>query len=247
MNTEQNNVAYPIIRSVFGGQTSAKSGVDQLCDRLSINKTSARYLIDVYACLRKGVVFKRALSANDMSHLLQEIGNEGKESLADALNALRLHIAYRESSGSSQRSNRKILERETVRLERMLVGDIVTAISLDEIEMSFLREVKVSLVDSNEDRHNRLAKARRVPRRIARLIYTYERNPDVVAEVLVRAGGTCERCKSDAPFLRKTDGTPYLEVHHLIPLAENGEDSVENAIALCPNCHRYSHHGRVDD
>ncbi len=28
--------------------------------------------------------------------------------------------------------------------------------------------------------------------------------------------------------------SPYLDLHHREPLAENGEDTVENAAALCP-------------
>ncbi|WP_163591073.1 HNH endonuclease, partial [Klebsiella variicola] len=39
------------------------------------------------------------------------------------------------------------------------------------------------------------------------------------------------------------DGTPFLEVHHIEWLSNGGEDSVENAIALCPNCHRQAHFG----
>uniref|UniRef100_UPI003D06D395 HNH endonuclease n=1 Tax=Alcaligenes faecalis TaxID=511 RepID=UPI003D06D395 len=64
-----------------------------------------------------------------------------------------------------------------------------------------------------------------------------------MAEVLERASGSCEACKEPAPFKRKSDGTPYLEVHHRIQLAHGGEDTVENAIALCPNCHRKAHFG----
>jgi 5-methylcytosine-specific restriction protein A len=59
---------------------------------------------------------------------------------------------------------------------------------------------------------------------------SYLRNPDVIVEVLNRAGGF-------------TDKTPYLEVHHKVQLAAGGEDVVENAIALCPNCHRREHFG----
>ncbi len=66
---------------------------------------------------------------------------------------------------------------------------------------------------------------------------------DVVAEVLHRAQGRCERCQNEAPFKSRATGEPYLEVHHRIPLADNGDDTVENAIALCPNCYRYSHFG----
>ncbi|WP_240698763.1 MULTISPECIES: HNH endonuclease [Vibrio] len=64
-----------------------------------------------------------------------------------------------------------------------------------------------------------------------------------MAEVLLRAKGTCERCKSPAPFTRKSHQTPYLEVHHIIRLADGGKDTIENTLALCPNCHRELHFG----
>lgn len=73
----------------------------------------------------------------------------------------------------------------------------------------------------------------------------YKRSPYVVAEVLLRAKGKCQSCKRDAPFL-KEDGTPFLEVHHIEWLSKGGEDSVENAIALCPNCHRQAHYGALE-
>ncbi|HHE3726254.1 TPA: HNH endonuclease, partial [Escherichia coli] len=58
--------------------------------------------------------------------------------------------------------------------------------------------------------------------------------------------GTCSHLpKRDAPFL-KEDGTPFLEVHHIEWLSKGGEDSVENAIALCPNCHRQAHYGALE-
>lgn len=69
----------------------------------------------------------------------------------------------------------------------------------------------------------------------------FVRDPGVVAWVLRQAGGRCERCGLPAPFLRG-DGTPYLEVHHVLRLADDGPDAVENAVALCPNCHRHLHH-----
>ncbi|WP_196799400.1 HNH endonuclease [Thioalkalivibrio sp. ALMg9] len=61
--------------------------------------------------------------------------------------------------------------------------------------------------------------------------------------VLRRAQGVCESCGEDAPFTKNSDGAPYLEVHHKLPLAEKCPDSVNNAIALCPNCHRKAHYG----
>ena len=44
----------------------------------------------------------------------------------------------------------------------------------------------------------------------------------------------------EGPFLNKK-GIPYLETHYIIWLSKGGEDSVINAVALCPNCIRKTH------
>jgi 5-methylcytosine-specific restriction protein A len=43
------------------------------------------------------------------------------------------------------------------------------------------------------------------------------------------------------PRFLKSGGDPYLEVHHVIQLADNGSDQTSNAVAVCPNCHRALH------
>jgi 5-methylcytosine-specific restriction protein A len=124
------------------------------------------------------------------------------------------------------------------------VSDVCGAISTD----SSLREdldkaVKQSLASSSEDRKRRLANAPVIPPQVTVIGKTFVRNADVIAEVLERARGLCEICGQPAPFARTTDGTPYLEVHHMLPLAYGGKDAVENAVATCPNCHRREHYG----
>lgn len=66
------------------------------------------------------------------------------------------------------------------------------------------------------------------------------RNEYVAEYVKRRAGGRCELCGNDAPFLDKS-GQPFLEEHHIIWLSRGGLDTIENAVALCPNCHRKMH------
>lgn len=34
-----------------------------------------------------------------------------------------------------------------------------------------------------------------------------------------------------------------VDRHHIIPRSENGENSEDNIILLCPNCHRRAHRG----
>jgi len=57
----------------------------------------------------------------------------------------------------------------------------------------------------------------------------------------VRAKGVCERCGNNAPF-ESIEG-PFLEVHHLLRLADGGPDKPENVAAICPNCHSEAHYG----
>ena len=73
----------------------------------------------------------------------------------------------------------------------------------------------------------------------------------VMSEVIVRdtcvseyakvlAAGKCELCRQPAPFM-DSKGKPYLETHHVIWLSKSGADSIDNTVALCPNCHRKMH------
>jgi len=107
----------------------------------------------------------------------------------------------------------------------------------------FESNVKLAMRD-DKARRKRLANLKRKkPRLRLTTTYTYERNSDVVAEVRSRAKGICEECKSNAPFRDKKNNLPFLEVHHVVQLAKGGDDTPENARALCPNCHRQAHYG----
>lgn len=94
----------------------------------------------------------------------------------------------------------------------------------------------------NERKHN-MSEADIIPKSVRATTTIFIRNPDVIVDVLIRSNGICELCGKAAPFNRRRDNSPYLEVHHKIPLANGGYDVVTNAIAVCPNCHRKLHFG----
>jgi 5-methylcytosine-specific restriction protein A len=68
----------------------------------------------------------------------------------------------------------------------------------------------------------------------------YDRSVWVAEYVKRRANGICQLCSKPAPFIKQT-GEPYLETHHIVWLSKGGEDTIRNAVALCPNCHRRMH------
>lgn len=69
---------------------------------------------------------------------------------------------------------------------------------------------------------------------------SYVRNKYVSDYAKRRAKGICQLCGKPAPFVDR-NGEPYLETHHVKWLGDGGVDSIDNTVALCPNCHRKMH------
>ena len=93
---------------------------------------------------------------------------------------------------------------------------------------------------SDKDLFTRAVHSRRQPvnRKVAST--TYERNAYVAELARRRADGRCQLCGRTAPFETR-QGEPYLEIHHIDRLSRGGSDTIENTVALCPNCHRKMH------
>jgi 5-methylcytosine-specific restriction protein A len=186
--------------------------------------------------MRRGAKrFATTIAANAWKLYLENIARDGAVPLSVALDTFLAHIIYLQSKTKGPESALHQVHDEFVEvLKRMAIHETVGE-NLDAA-------VRKSLQSSADERRARLASANRQPEQVVVLARAFRRNADVIAEVQLRAKGTCEGCGKSAPFQR-ADGTPYLEVHHRRRLADGGEDTVENAIALCPNCHRERHYG----
>nr|WP_315596601.1 HNH endonuclease signature motif containing protein [uncultured Cupriavidus sp.] len=75
----------------------------------------------------------------------------------------------------------------------------------------------------------------------------YQRSALVKRYVLARAAGHCELCGEAAPFKRESDGSPYLEPHHINRVSDGGLDHPAFVGAICPTCHRHIHFGADGD
>src|SRR6516164_1700376 len=72
---------------------------------------------------------------------------------------------------------------------------------------------------------------------------SYERNPLVITIARLRASHRCEVQNCTHPTFKTLEGIIYTEVHHIVPLADGGEDSIDNVACLCPAHHREIHLG----
>ena len=229
--------AFAAAAAVFDGTIAPGAAAHNLHQETGLNTSSARDFFAQYRRMLEGAVFKRSLSAEALDYFLPNIQKtRGQEAAHNALSATWQHIAYYESlDGTNLHKLRAVASAFEASLSGAPSGQLV--------ESSLAAAVVKSQRDSAAERQARLKKANPIPTTQVVTTTVFRRNPDVIAEVLARAKGICEGCLKPAPFNRRTDKSPFLEVHHRKQLAEEGHDTVENAVALCPNCHRKAHHG----
>ncbi len=72
------------------------------------------------------------------------------------------------------------------------------------------------------------------------------RNAKAVKDLKELYKGRCQISGNDLTF-RKKDGTLYSEAHHLIPLGNDGADSLFNIVVLSPLIHKMLHYAEVSE
>lgn len=79
-------------------------------------------------------------------------------------------------------------------------------------------------------------------------VTSQKRDANLASRYVRDSGYKCQFDETHETFVSATTGQPYIEVHHIIPIAKTPDfahslDVVPNLIALCPNCHRAIHFG----
>ena len=232
--------SYKLAVEVWNGTTTEAEARNKLHTELGMNSGSASDLIRNFSQMMRGETYHRTLNHETTRYYFENIWSDfGEQYLALAIQATKNHLKYymHLATGSAQPGLRKICEQFESSLTRNFEVDADF-----EFADGFQEAVRRSALDTQAARRERLRIADPTAKPMIVKTVVYRRNPDVVAERLLIARGVCEFCKSPAPFSRE-NGEPFLEVHHVIPLSEDGRDEVENTIALCPNCHREAHFG----
>jgi 5-methylcytosine-specific restriction enzyme A len=113
--------------------------------------------------------------------------------------------------------------------------------TVTESQLRTIEAVQATLAGrlSDEELARRARQANKRPCQRQASTAAFIRNAAVAEYAKRLARGQCDLCRAPAPFSHK--GDPYLECHHVIWLSQGGEDTIDNAVALCPNCHRRIH------
>lgn len=123
---------------------------------------------------------------------------------------------------------------------RVTEPDAGFTVPADLVAKKQTRKQKLAKRLSDDELFTRAVHSRRDPSNRQVASTAYERNVYVAELIHRRAAGICQLCDQPAPFRTKKN-EPYLEPHHIVWLTQGGEDTVENTVALCPNCHTKMH------
>jgi len=228
--------AYSLATLVARGELTDLEAASELQEKHGMNFSSAWAYLRKRRQMLAGEKYTRTMNIAATRYFLERIlADEGDDGLKTALSSVRKHIAYYAEQGKSSLPSIMALVEE---FQRNL--DLKNQIDeLDDWDLTVRKSYRLS---KRERKRQLPPKGHKPPTIIVKAVQ-FVRNPHVVAARLHHAGGFCEDCGQAAPFLRKSNGLPFLEVHHQVTLADGGDDTFENAVALCPNCHRRRHFG----
>jgi 5-methylcytosine-specific restriction endonuclease McrA len=123
-------------------------------------------------------------------------------------------------------------------VHKLEAEDLIDALAGSEHEERITTALKKM---DREALRQRASQAAAIPQMQASATTSYSRDPAVRAYVQLRSGYRCEMPGCVYVGFLKPDNTRYIEVHHIVPLGEGGEDSICNTAAVCPNCHKVLH------
>ena len=144
-------------------------------------------------------------------------------------------IPYREIQTDSDGLDRSVLI-----FPLMLIDGDAPLVSSEQL--ASLNRKKIKQAEQLSLKELRQRAIRVSPKNSRRILNSTQpvRSPWVTEYAKRWANGVCQLCNNTGPF-KLSDGDFYLESHHIHWLSRGGDDSIQNSVALCPNCHTKMH------
>ncbi|MFH0774203.1 MAG: HNH endonuclease [bacterium] len=102
----------------------------------------------------------------------------------------------------------------------------------------------IDLLEAEKQEIKTIDISKEQPEKREYIVETYVRNVLWAIKAKEVFGKYCLYNKCSNTFLLE-NGTPYIEVHHIIPLCKGGEDGLWNLSVLCAHHHRMAHYADV--
>ena len=139
--------------------------------------------------------------------------------------------------------NGNVVKDQEETLKKIINGDYdfllkpIPILDKIKVEKSIDKETE-NIKDENEKKNTReLGKEQTI---YARLNFPLEE----INKIHERAQNKCEYCECQT--FEKKNGEMYVEIHHIVHYSDGGENSAQNCVLLCPNCHRKIHFAKEE-
>jgi len=221
-------LAYELSKKVYEGTLTFKEGQKQLVGSNKMNPNSAADYINNFRCMLEGKRFTRTNNAFSMEFFFDSIYKDyGSVGLANALNALRLHIEYYEDI------QKVIMHKMRDIYAKYLAVPIDTP---DEQEQKEIIQETKKLNRTKEEIAIELQNLKPTdPEEVIINSKSFKRDNRTIAQIKIVRDFKCQICSTS---LKKKDGSLYVEAAHIEPKHRKGRETPDNIILLCPNHHK---------
>jgi len=224
-------ITYLVSKRVLEGEITKSEGINELYSKINMNKGSASIIIgQVYPKLFNGTLTKRTVSVAYFTCFLRCIKRDyGNKQLSITLSGLKKHIDYNKTTGDSKITLRKVYN-EYLKLSNINLSNS----QKDEIE-------QIEIIDLYKEKSKKKLKTEleNLPELESEEVYVnqkkYKRNNKAIALIKLLRDNVCQIC---GEYIRKKDGTKYIEAAHIKAKRDSGNETLENILLLCPNHHK---------
>lgn len=175
-----------------------------------------------------------------------------KYDLEDLHNQLLRDVDYSYLFYNSQNFNINLIDTPTTQVSISQTQPILIE-DEETIEKEYLDKVdSIKESNVNDDVANEAYKTAPIPLKNKKAGRKFKTNPLLGKIAIKHAYYSCENNYEHKTFESKKTHKPYMEAHHLIPIANQQEvweeyninlDCIENLVSLCPTCHKAFHYG----
>ncbi|MEE1899219.1 hypothetical protein GN157_01620 [Flavobacterium rakeshii] len=238
--TEKQIKIYEILKNTFEGQFSKKEGEDKLNQEVGMKLGSAKIVVSVFFKIMAGEKFTRTLKISDFNTFLYGIYKDfGVEQLKVALKAFVLHIDYSATKNDPKIALRKVIKR----YEELIVNQDMVNAGEDDREQNEI----LSYLNKTRTKQEIVEELKGIDIKEPETVFinnkVYKRDNKIIALIKFIRNSECQICKT---YIRKKDGTKYIEAAHIIPKRQKGPESPDNILLLCPNHHKEFDFGDVE-
>jgi hypothetical protein len=229
---KKEEIIYSISKKVYEGKITRKDGILQVVQQANLSESYSKIIVGyIYPKMFEGEVLKRTTSNEIFKAFLKFIRRDyGNENLLKALNSIKQHIDYIKIANNDSKVTLRKIYAEYLELYKKGFSQLEkNEIEQNEITQSFKGKTKSELKSELEN----------LPDFETEEIFInqkkYKRDNKAIALIKLLRKSECQIC---GEFIRKKDGTKYIEACHIKAKREKGKENLENIILLCPNHHK---------